>query len=108
MPRPVQGLQRYLVSASQVLISAPWRRRGRYAVVLSTSVTMRHTASRSLVAVWRIVTFASSMSGWFDQWQRLGTAIARMHTIHSQLLRKDGRMSAVALGVGLDSLAHRG
>ena len=27
--------------------------------------------------------------------------------LHSQLLRKDGGMSAVALGVGLASLAHR-
>jgi len=30
-----------------------------------------------------------------------------MHTNHSQLLRKDVSVSAVALGVGLGSLAHR-
>jgi len=31
-----------------------------------------------------------------------------MHASHRQLLRKDGSMSAVALGVGHDLLAHRG
>jgi hypothetical protein len=74
---------------------------------MASSVTMRPFLSRAFVKNGHIVTFASSMAGWSDQWQRLGTAITRMHTIHSQLLRNDGSMSAVALGVGLDSLAHR-
>jgi len=51
---------------------------------------------------------ARSTVGWAGQWQRLSTAIAKLPTVHSQLLRKDGSMSAVALGVGLGSLAHRG
>ena len=42
------------------------------------------------------------------QWQRLGTAIARMKINTSQLLCKDGSMSAVALGVCHASHTHRG
>jgi hypothetical protein len=80
--------------------------RAGYAV--ASSVTMRPFLSRALVKKSRIVTFVSSTVGWAGQWQRLGTAIAKWPGVHSQLLRKDGRMSAVALGVCLDSLAHRG
>ncbi|PIZ23132.1 MAG: hypothetical protein CO065_17950 [Comamonadaceae bacterium CG_4_9_14_0_8_um_filter_57_21] len=65
-------------------------------------------ASRALVKKSRIVTFARSTVGWAGQWQRLGTAIAKWPAGHSQLLRKDGSMSAVALCVCHGSLAHRG
>lgn len=101
--RPVQGLQRCLVSASQVLASALERRHGfgslvhRDGVTIASSVTMPPPASRAFVAVRRIVTFASSTAGRVNQWQRLGTALAKLHASHSQLLRKDGSMSAVAL-----------
>ena len=77
-------------------------------LALSSSVTMSHTASRSLVAEWHIVTFLWLNFCSSGQWQRQGTAIAKMHISQSWLLRKDGSMSAVALGVGHDSLTHRG
>lgn len=76
--------------------------------VLSTSVTMCPFLSRAFVKKSHIVTFASSTAGRVSQWQRRYTAIAKMQANHSQLLRKDGNMSAVALGVGLGSLTHRG
>ncbi len=63
--------------ASQVSISALWRRHGRYASASSTSVTMHHTASRSLVAEWHIVTCMCLKFCWFGQWQRRITAIAK-------------------------------
>ena len=69
---------------------------------------MHHTATRSLVAEWSIVTCLCLKLCGFGQWQRLVTAIARMPAIHIQLLRKDGCMSAVALGVCHGSLTHRG
>ena len=68
---------------------------------------MRPFLSRAFVKKGHIVTFARSTVGCAGQWQRLGTAIAKMHANHSQLLRKDGSMSAVALGVGFGSLTHR-
>jgi hypothetical protein len=80
----------------------------RAGVALASSVTMRPFLSRAFVKKSHIVTFARSTVGWAGQWQRLGTAIAKWPAIHSQLLRKDGCLSAVALGVGLGSLAHRG
>jgi hypothetical protein len=58
----MQGLQSCLVSASQVLASGLERRHGfnslahRAGVAIASSVTMRHTASRALVAEWHIVT----------------------------------------------------
>jgi len=64
---------------------------------VATGVTMRPFLSRAFVKKGHIVTFTSSMVGRSDQWQRLGTAIARINTIPSKLLRKDGSMSAVAL-----------
>lgn len=96
-----------------MLISALVRRYGfgslahRAGAAIASSVTMPPPASRAFVAARRIVTFASSTAGRVNQWQRLSTAIAKMHANHGQLLRKDGSQSAVALGVGLASLAHR-
>ena len=69
---------------------------------------MQPFLSRALVKKGHIVTFARSTVGCAGQWQRLGTAIAKMHANHGQLLRKDGSQSAVALGVCHGSLAHRG
>ncbi len=60
--RPVQGLAEGLFCASQVLASALVRRHGfgslahRAGGAVANSVTMRHTASRALVAEWHIVT----------------------------------------------------
>ena len=87
------------------MASARWR------IVLdaiASSVTMQPFLSRALVKKGHIVTFARSTVGCAGQWQRLGTAIAKMHANHGQLLRKDGSQSAVALGVCHGSLAHRG
>jgi hypothetical protein len=45
------------------------------------SVTMHHTASRTLVAEWHIVTCLCLTFFSSGQWQRLGTAIAKPHTV---------------------------
>lgn len=60
---------------------------------------MHHTASRSLVAEWHIVTCLCLKLCGSGQWQRLGTAIAKMQICIGQLLCKVGSMSAVALDV---------
>ena len=84
--RPVQWLAEALASASQGLISALWRRHGfdylehRAEVAIASNVTMHHTASRALVAEWHIVTCRCSKFCGSGQWQRLGTAIAKMPT----------------------------
>ena len=111
---PLAGVAECLASASQWLISALERRHGfgslshRAGVAIANRVTMYHTASRSLVAEWHIVTCRCLKFCGSGQWQRLGTAIAKMHMNASQLLRKDGSISAVALGVCHASLTHRG
>jgi len=74
---------------------------------VASSVTMRLFLSRAFVKKSHIVTYHQ-----FDGW--LGQSVAKAEyrhcqdaRTHRQLLRKDGSMSAVALGVGLGSLAHR-
>ena len=109
----MQGLAEVLVSASQWLISAlladmAWFPCDHAGVAIASSATMHHPASRTFVAAWHIVTCMCLKLCGSGQWQRLGTAIAKMHASHSQLLRKDGSMSAGALDVGIGSLAHRG
>jgi hypothetical protein len=83
-----------LASASQGLISALWRRHGfdylehRAEVAIASSVTMNHTASRSLVAEWHIVTCLRLKFCGSGQWQRLGTAIAKMHVVITSCFAK--------------------
>lgn len=74
---------------------------------VASSVTMRPFLSRAFVKKSHIVTCQQ-----FDG--LLGQSVAKAEyrhcqdaRCHHQLLRKDGSMSAVALGVGLGSLSHR-
>ena len=108
-----------MVCASQVLASALWRRygfgslthRGWHPCNRPRSRVLYTANTTALRAKGRAVNTTAFISRYFcnaSQWQRLGTAIAKMHASHSQLLRKDGSMSAGALDVGIGSLAHRG
>ena len=69
---------------------------------------MCHPASRALIAEWHIVTCHVYEMLWV--WSVAKAEYRHCQTARSyhQLLRKDGSMSAVALGVGLASLSHRG
>jgi hypothetical protein len=71
---------------------------------LTSSVTMSHTASRSFVAEWHIVTCHVFEVLWVWSVAKAVYRHCQTARCHHQLLRKDGSMSAVALGVGLGSL----
>jgi hypothetical protein len=77
-------------------------------LALSNSVTMHHTASRSLVAEWHIVTSHMPEVLWAWSLAKAGYSHCQDAHYHHQLLRKDGSVSAVALGVCHGSRAHRG
>jgi hypothetical protein len=106
------GVATPLAEAAEVLgkcfamvVSALWRRRGygslahRAGVAVASSVTMQPFLSRAFVKKGHIVTFTRSTVGCAGQWQRLGTAIARIHAFKacasqvsiSALWRRHGR-----------------
>jgi len=77
-----------------MLISALERGRGfgslahRAGFAIANSVTMHPSASRAFIAATRIVTFVRSLAGWVNQWQRRGTAIAKLHAVIASCFAK--------------------
>ena len=69
---------------------------------------MHHTASRSLVAEWHIVTCHVPEVLWVGSVAKAEYSHCQEAHFLFQLLRKDGSLSAVALGVCHGSLTHRG
>ena len=110
---PAQVLRSYISSASQVLVGALLRRYGlgslahRAGGPVASSVTMRPFLSRAFVKKSHIATFASSR-GWLCQSAAKAEYRPCRVTPMKACASQHGSQSAIALGVCLGSLAHRG
>jgi len=111
--RPVQVMGSYIASASQVLVSALERRYGlgslahRAGGAVASSVTMCPRESLRFVTEAHRHLSPVCEAGCASQPQRRRTALAESHPMKA-CASQGGSQSAVALGVGLGSLAHRG
>ena len=110
--RPAQGQGSYIASASQVLVSALVRRCGfgslshRAGGAVASSVTMCPRESLRFVTEAHRHLSPVCEAGCASQPQRRSTALAKSHQMKASA-SQDGSQSAVALGVGHGSLAHR-